>query len=108
MTKSKDLRDVVIAHYQNGKNAPEISTMLANKVHFIDGYGDLIKVVWLMHVKSSGRRRTGTTKRVIKLIERRVRSQSTRKDWRTMAKDFLSVRFFWKVNHKVMEHFLLE
>ena len=33
MTKSKDLRDVVIAHYQNSKNAPEISTMLANKVH---------------------------------------------------------------------------
>ena len=33
MTKSKDLRDVVIAHYQNGKSAPEISTMLANKVH---------------------------------------------------------------------------
>ena len=33
MAKSKDLRDIVIAHYQNGKNAPEISTMLANKVH---------------------------------------------------------------------------
>ena len=33
MTKSKDLRDVVIAHNQNGKNAPEISAVLANKVH---------------------------------------------------------------------------
>ena len=33
MTKSKDLRDVVIAHYQNNKNTPEISTMFANKMH---------------------------------------------------------------------------
>ena len=57
MTKSKDLRDVVIAHYQNGKTTPEISTMLANKVHrvtFIDGYGALIKVVRLMHANHPG------------------------------------------------------
>ena len=33
MTKGKDLCDVVIAHYHNGENAPEISTMLADKVH---------------------------------------------------------------------------
>ena len=97
MTKSKGLRDVVIAHYQNGKNAPEISTMLANKVHRVTVHRWIRRFNQSGSVnarKSSGRRRTGTTKRVIKLIERRVRSQSTRKDWRTMAKDFLSVPFF--------------
>ena len=99
MTKSKDFRDVVIAHYQNGKNTPEISTMLANKVYRV------IVHRWIRRFnqsgsvnarKSSGRRCTGTSKRVIKLIERRVKSQSTRKDWRTMAKDFLSVLLFGK------------
>ena len=33
MTKSKDLRDVVIAHCRDNKNASEISSMLADKVH---------------------------------------------------------------------------
>ena len=33
MTKSKDLHDVVIALYHNGKNASEISTTLADTVH---------------------------------------------------------------------------
>ncbi|CAF3983148.1 unnamed protein product [Rotaria magnacalcarata] len=35
MTKSKDLRNVAITHYQNGRNASEISTTLANKVHHV-------------------------------------------------------------------------
>ena len=99
MTKSKDLRDVVIAHYQNGKNAPEISTMLANKVHRVTVHRWIRRFNQSGSVnarKLSGRRRTGTATRGIKLIERRVRSQSTRKDWRTMAKDFLSVLFFRK------------
>jgi hypothetical protein len=29
MTKSKDLRDIVIAHYQSGENALTISIMLS-------------------------------------------------------------------------------
>ena len=33
MFEGKDLCDAVIAHYHNGKNAPEMSTALANKVH---------------------------------------------------------------------------
>ena len=70
MTKSKDLRDVVIAHYQNGKNAPEISTMLANKVHRVT-VRRFNQSGSVNARKSSGRRRTGTTKRVIQLIERR-------------------------------------
>ena len=48
MTKSKDLRDVVIAHYQNGKNAIEISIILAIKVHLVTVHrGDLTKVIRL-------------------------------------------------------------
>lgn len=33
MVKSVDLSDVLIAHYKNEEKAPEISNMLANKVH---------------------------------------------------------------------------
>jgi len=33
MVKSKDVRDIAISHYKNGKKAPEIAKLLANKVH---------------------------------------------------------------------------
>ena len=39
MTKRKDLLNVAIAHYQNGKNASGISTMLADKVHRVTVHG---------------------------------------------------------------------
>ena len=58
--------------------------------------------------KSSRTRRTGKTKRLIDLVKRRVRFQSTRKTSRTMAKDFRISSFFWKVDYKIIERFLLE
>ena len=94
MTKSKDLHDVVIVHYYNGKNAPEISTMLANEVHHITVHRRSNQRGSVNGRKSSGRRRIGQTKRLINLIKRRVRSQSTRKRLKNMAKDFVSVLFF--------------
>ena len=33
MVKRLDLRKVTLSHFQNGKNAPEIAKLLANKVH---------------------------------------------------------------------------
>ena len=69
--------------------------MLANKVHGVT-VRRFNQSGSVNARTSSGRRRTGTTKRVIKLI---VKSQSTRKDWRTMAKDFLSVLFFLESSH---------
>ena len=33
MVKSHDLRDIAISHYKNGEKVPEISKLLANKVH---------------------------------------------------------------------------
>ena len=33
MIKSKDLRDFLISHYRNGKNASRISTTLVDKLH---------------------------------------------------------------------------
>ena len=33
MVKSLDLRKVALSHFQNGKEAPEIAKLLANKVH---------------------------------------------------------------------------
>ena len=48
MVKSHDLRDISISHYKNGEKAPEISKLLANKVHqsTIDR--------WLHRYKQSG------------------------------------------------------
>jgi transposase len=70
MTKSKDIRDVIIAHYQNGKNAPEISSTLANKVHRATVHRWIQRFSQSNSVnvrKSSGRRRTERTKRLINL-----------------------------------------
>ena len=33
MVKNLDLRKVALSHFQNGKKAPEIAKLLANKVH---------------------------------------------------------------------------
>ncbi|CAF2127356.1 unnamed protein product [Rotaria magnacalcarata] len=93
MTKSADIRDIVIAHYKNGKKAPEISNMLANKVHrttvhrWIQRFNQSGSVD--AHV-SPGRRRTGRTKRLINLVKKRINSQRARKTSRTMAADFNS------------------
>ena len=71
-----------------------ISCFLLIASLFIDAYGDLIKVDWLMHVNHPGSRHTVRTKRLINLIKRPIRPQSTRKNSRTIAKDFVSVLFF--------------
>jgi hypothetical protein len=33
MVKSLDLREVAVSHYKNGKKAPEIAKLLANKIY---------------------------------------------------------------------------
>ena len=73
MVKSHDTRDIVISHCKNGKKAPEIATLLANKVHrsTIDR--------WLHRYKESGsicvkpipeRPRTASTKKRICLVKK--------------------------------------
>ena len=64
MTKSKDLRDVAIAYCHNGKNAPEISTMLANKVHHLTIHRQFSQSGSVNERQSSGRRHTGRTNRL--------------------------------------------
>lgn len=72
MVKSKDLREVAISHFQKGKKASEIATLLGNKVHHITIHR------WLSQFKESGeievkkkfgRPKTGRTKRLINLVK---------------------------------------
>jgi transposase len=93
MVKSKDVRDIVISHYQNGKKTPEIAKLLANKVHrsTIDRWLHRYKQSGSISVKSkSGRPRTGRTKQRIYFVKKRLHSNIPRKSIRTMAKDFES------------------
>ena len=46
MTKSTDLRDIVISHYKNGKKASEIVDFLANKVHRATIYRWIDYSIW--------------------------------------------------------------
>ncbi|CAF4870289.1 unnamed protein product, partial [Rotaria magnacalcarata] len=66
MVKSHDIRDIVISHYKNGKKAPEIATLLANKVHrsTIDRWLHRYKQSGSICVKpKSGRPTTGRTEK---------------------------------------------
>ena len=68
MVKSHDTRDIVISHYKNRKKAPEIATLLANKVHrsTIDRWLHRYKQSGSICVKPiSGRLRTARTKKRI-------------------------------------------
>jgi transposase len=93
MVKSNDLRNVVISHYESGKKAPEIAKLLANQVNRTTIHR------WLCRYKQSGsisvkrksgRSKTGRTKRLINLVQKRLDSKITRKSLRMMAKDFKS------------------
>ncbi|CAF3867486.1 unnamed protein product [Rotaria sp. Silwood1] len=72
MAKSKDLRDIAITHYKNGKKAPEIAVLLANKVYRATIHR------WICQYdrtgsfragKPTGRKRNGRTKRLVNLEE---------------------------------------
>src|SRR4051794_40521451 len=93
MTKSTDLRDIVISHYNNGKKASEIVDFLANKVHRATIYRWIRRYDQsgsLVAGKSTGRSRSGRTKRLINLVAKRITSKSKRKGSRLMARDFNS------------------
>ena len=93
MVKSHDVRDIAISHFENGKKAPEIAKLLANKVHrsTIDRWLHRYKQSGSIYVKSkSGRPRNGRTKQRIHLVRKRLDSNVPRKSLRTMAKDFKS------------------
>ncbi|CAF3450178.1 unnamed protein product, partial [Rotaria sp. Silwood2] len=65
MVKINHARDVAISHYKNGKKAPEIAKLLANKVHrsTIDRWIRRYKQSGSIGVKlKSGRPRTARTK----------------------------------------------
>ena len=98
MAKNKGLCHAVIAHYHNGKNAPEISTTLTNRVHHVTVHqwiGRFNQSASVNGHKSSGRQHTERTKRLINLIKRSVRSQSTRKSSRIMNKEFRVSSFYF-------------
>ena len=59
MIESKDFRDVVIVRYHNGKNAPEISTVLHNKMHHLTVRRQFNQSGSVNAHKSSRRRRAG-------------------------------------------------
>jgi hypothetical protein len=93
MVKSRDLRDVAVSHYKNGKKAPEIAKLLANKVHrsTIDRWLTRYRQSGSFEAKpKSGRPKAGRTKRLINLVQKRLDSDNRRKTLRTMAKDFNS------------------
>ena len=95
MVKSHDLRDIAISHYKNGKKAPEITKLLANKVHqsTIDRWLHRYKQSGSIYVKRKpGRPKTGRTKQCISYVKKRLDSNIPRKSLRTMAKDFGSNR----------------
>ena len=95
MVKSHDLRDIAISHYKNGENAPEISKLLANKVHrsTIDRWLHRYKQSGSIYVKRKlGRPKTGRTKQCISYVKKRLDSNTPRKSLPTMAKDFGSNR----------------
>ncbi len=95
MVKSEDLRDIVITHYKNGKTATEIAILLANKVHrttILRWTRQYDQTGSFCARKSTGRKRSGRTKRLINLVKRRLASSDSRKILRTMAKDFHSSR----------------
>ncbi|CAF5048993.1 unnamed protein product [Rotaria sp. Silwood1] len=95
MAKSKDLRDIAITHYKNGKKAPEIAVLLANKVYRATIHR------WICQYdrtgsfragKPTGRKRNGRTKRLVNLVKKRISSDNKRKSLRTMSQDFGSSR----------------
>ena len=93
--KSKDLRDVVISHFSNGKKPAEIEKMMNKKVH-ISTICRWINVFRENGGKvpgySSGRPKTARTKRLITQVKNRLNSRNSRKSVRTMANDFGSNR----------------
>ena len=75
IVKSHDIRDIVISHYKNGKKAPEIATLLANKVHrsTIDQWLHRYKQSGSICVKpKSGRPRTTRPKKRIYLVKKQT------------------------------------
>ena len=95
MVKSEDLRGIAITHYKNVKTATKIALFLAHKVHrttvlrWIRRYD---RTSSFSAGKSTGRRRSGRTKRLINLVRRRLESKNNRKSFRTMSTDFQSTR----------------
>ena len=79
MVKSHDLRDIAISHYKNGKKAPEISKLLANKVHqsTIDRWLHRYKQSGSIYVKrKSVRPKTAHTKQCISYVKKRLDSNT--------------------------------
>ena len=92
MVKSHDLRDIAISHYKNGEKAPEITKLLANKVHrsTIDRWLHQSASIYVK--RKPGRAKTARTKQCISYVKKRLDSNTPRKSLRTMAKDFGSNR----------------
>ncbi|CAM4847478.1 unnamed protein product [Rotaria magnacalcarata] len=93
MVKSIDLREIAMSHFKNGKKAPEIANLWADKVHrtTVHRWIDRFKSSDSVGVKKkSGRPKIGRTKRLINLVRKRLESSIDRKSIRTMAKDFNS------------------
>ena len=73
MVKSNDIRDVAISHFKNGKKAPEIARLLANKLRKskVDRWIRQLQQSGSIAIKpKSGRPRTGRTKRLINLVKK--------------------------------------
>ena len=91
--QSHDIRDIVISHSKNRRKAPEIATLLTNKVYrsTIDRWLHRYKQSGSICVKpKSGRLKTARTKERIYLVKKRLDSNIWRTSLRTMAKDFKS------------------
>ena len=73
MVKSHDLLDIAISHYEDGIKAPEISKLLANKLHrsMIDRWLHRYKQSRSIYVKrKSGSQKDGRTKQRISLVKK--------------------------------------
>ena len=91
MSKHKCLQDIAISHFKDGKKAPTIAKLLANKVsrstvsRWNKDYQNPKRV---SQKPSVGRPRIVRTKRLVHFVKKRLESASNRKSSRNMAKDF--------------------
>ena len=82
MVNSHDLRDIANSHYKNEIKAPEISKLLANKIHrsTIDRWLHRYKQPGSIYVKRKpGRPKTGSTKQSISFVKKRLDSNIPRR-----------------------------
>lgn len=91
MAKSKDLREIAISHFQDGKSPTEIEKLVKKKAdrstisRWIKRFNETNSIC---RIKPPGRKKFVRNKRLVNLVKKRLKSKSRRKSLRKMAEDF--------------------